>query len=93
MYLLGEAEPRPRKRYMLPKIHKDRRNWSIPFLIPPGCPIASDCGSETYFTAAFLDSYLNPLSIKHQSYLKDAYHFIDKVKQIVVPHMTILKGR
>lgn len=90
MYLLGEAEPRPRKFYTLPKIHKERQKWSVPFLIPPGRPIVSDCGSETYFTAAFLDSYLNPLSVKHSSYLKDTFHFIDKVKQIIVPPTAIL---
>ncbi|KAF7693726.1 hypothetical protein HF521_007479, partial [Silurus meridionalis] len=70
-YLLGDTEPRSRRFYMLPKIHKDPAKWSKPNEIPPGRPIVSDCGSETYYTAEFLDFYLNPLSTSHPSYLKD----------------------
>lgn len=84
-YLLGSSEPRGRLFYMLPKIHKEPTKWSIPFQVPPGRPIVSDCDSETYYTAEYLDHFLNPLSIRHASYIKDTYDFVEKVKQIEVP--------
>lgn len=84
-YLLGKEEPRARLFYMLPKIHKDPAKWSKPFEIPQGRPIVSDCSSETYYTAEYLDYYLNPLSTKHPSYLKDTYHFVEKIKQLDIP--------
>ena len=46
---------------MLPKIHKDPAAWSRPSEIPPGRPIVSDCSSETYNTAEYLDHYVPPL--------------------------------
>uniref|UniRef100_A0A8C9ZUU2 Uncharacterized protein n=1 Tax=Sander lucioperca TaxID=283035 RepID=A0A8C9ZUU2_SANLU len=36
---------------------------------PPGRPIVSDCESETYRTAEYIDYYLNPLSIFFPSFL------------------------
>lgn len=84
-YLKGECEPRARRFYLLPKIHKDPQKWTIPFEIPPGRPIVSDCGSETYQTAEFIDYFLNPLSTKHSSYIKDTYHFISIIKQLKLP--------
>lgn len=83
-YLIGQGEPRQRRFYILPKIHKDPDKWTVPFTVPPGRPIVSDCGSETYFTAEYLDYFLNPLSIKHPSYIRDTYHFIEIVKNIRV---------
>ena len=71
-YLKGELEPRERRFYILPKIHKDPKKLTIPFEVPPGRPIVSDCGSETYFTAQYLDYYLNPLSVKHPAYVNDS---------------------
>uniref|UniRef100_A0A3B3YXP6 Uncharacterized protein n=1 Tax=Poecilia mexicana TaxID=48701 RepID=A0A3B3YXP6_9TELE len=68
-YLLGSKEPRARLFYMLPKIHKDPASWAVPFETPPGRPIVSDCDSEMYFTAEYLDHFLNPLSTKHASYM------------------------
>lgn len=84
-YLTGELEPRPRRFYILPKIHKDPNQWIVPHQIPPGRPIVSDCGSETYYTAEYLDYYLNPLSVRHPAYVKDTYHFIDIVKALKIP--------
>lgn len=89
-YLIGNNEPRPRQFYLLPKIHKSPDKWSKPHEIPPGRPIVSDCGSETYFTAEFLDSYLNPLSTRHSSYLRDTYDFISKIKQLSIPPSSYL---
>lgn len=89
-YLIGDSEIRPRRFYLLPKIHKPPISWSRPFIIPSGRPIVSDCSSETYKIAEYLDFFLNPLSITHSSYLKDTYDFIDKVKNIHVPADSIL---
>ena len=89
-YLLGNPEPRARSYYMLPKIHKDPTKWSIPHEIPPGRPIISDCDSETYYTAEYIDYYLNPLSNKHPSYIKDTFDFVNIVKQLHIPPESIL---
>uniref|UniRef100_A0A671SLA0 Uncharacterized protein n=1 Tax=Sinocyclocheilus anshuiensis TaxID=1608454 RepID=A0A671SLA0_9TELE len=61
-YLSGPAVPRARRFYLLPKIHKERKKWSLPGKIPPGRPIVSDCNSETYNTAEFIEYHLNPIS-------------------------------
>ena len=89
-YLIGESEPRARRFYLLPKIHKDPSKWSQPFIIPPGRPIVSDCNSETYRSAAFIDYYLNPLAKKHDSYIKDTYDFTEKIKKLTIPTDAIL---
>lgn len=84
-YLKGDLQPRERRFYILPKIHKDPKSWTVPYEVPPGRPIVSDCGSETYYTAEYLDFYLNPLSTRHPAYLKDTYHFINIVKGLWIP--------
>ena len=90
-YLLGgDEDPKARRFYILPKIHKDPATWTVPFVIPPGRPIVSDCGSETYRTTEYLDFFLNPLSTRHPSYIKDTYHFISLVKNIQVPPGSLL---
>lgn len=89
-YLQGNKEPRMRRFYLLPKIHKRKETWSLPFCIPPGRPIVSDCESETYFTAEFIDYYLNPLSTLHPSYIKDTYDFVEKIRSIIVPPSAFL---
>ena len=83
-YLAGEVRPRPRRFYLLPKVHKPRDKWSNPFM-PPGRPIVSDSGSESHRVAEFIDFYLNPLSMKHFSYIRDTYDFLEKVKGLRVP--------
>lgn len=84
-YLIGDVQPRERRFYILPKIHKDPEKWTVPFQVPPGRPIVSDCNSETYFTAEFLDFYLNPLSIRHPAYIKDTYHFLEIIQNLRLP--------
>lgn len=83
-YLAGKRQPRHRRFYTLPKIHKNPRSWTIPFKIPPGRPIVSDCGSETYHTAEYLDHFLNPLSTLHPAYIKDTYAFIKLIKSLKI---------
>lgn len=89
-YLMGDSETRARIFYMLPKIHKDPTKWSRPNEIPPGRPIVSDCSSETYHTAEYIDSFLNPLSMTHPSYIKDTYHFVNLIKDLIIPQNAIL---
>lgn len=84
-YLMGSDNPRPRLFYLLPKIHKDPKSWSIPFETPPGRPIVSDCGSDTYATAEYIEHFLNPLSTQHPSYIKDSYDFIGKIRSLHLP--------
>jgi len=40
---------------------------------------------ETYQTAEFIHYFLNPLSVKHPSHLKDTYHFISIIKDLDIP--------
>ena len=89
-YLMGNNTNRPRLFYLLPKIHKDVAKWSIPGEVPPGRPVVSDCESETYYISEYIEYYLNPISQKHPSYLKDTYHFIEKLDQITVPQTAFL---
>ncbi len=84
-YLKGPIEPRIRRFYILPKIHKEKEKWTIPYVVPPGRPIVSDCSSETYATAEYVEFYLTPLSTKHPSYVKDTKHFIESVRALDVP--------
>lgn len=90
VYLYGEDPPRPRKFYLLPKIHKDPVTWTIPHKVPPGRPIVSDCGSESCRIAEYIDSFLGPLSQTHDSYIKDTYAFVDKLKTVEFPHGAML---
>ena len=89
-FLLGDAQPRPRRFYLLPKIHKAGDKWTVPHKIPPGRPIVSDCNSETYLTAKFIDHYLNPLSVLHDSYIKDTFDFVTKIKALKIPPSAFL---
>uniref|UniRef100_A0A671VT22 Uncharacterized protein n=1 Tax=Sparus aurata TaxID=8175 RepID=A0A671VT22_SPAAU len=63
-YLYGSEKPRQRLFYLLPKIHKAPESWTVPFKIPTGRPIVSDCGSESYRVAEYIDYYINPLAHK-----------------------------
>lgn len=78
-YLMGQAPYRTRLFYTLPKIHKEQKHWINN--IPPGRPIVSDCGSESYGIAEYLDHFLSPLANKHPSYIKNTTDFIQKVRQ------------
>ncbi|KAI2647985.1 hypothetical protein H4Q32_026593 [Labeo rohita] len=88
-YLIGEQIPRSRRFYILPKIHKPRDTWPTPNM-PPGRLTVSDCGSESYRIAEFIDFYLNPLSTKHKSYIKDTYDFVEKIKKEQIPPQSFL---
>lgn len=84
-----ENECRQRRFYLLPKIHKDRATWPSPRM-PAGRPIVSDCRSESYNISEYIEHYITPLGKKHPSYLKDTYHFIEKVRGKIVPKDCLL---
>ena len=59
-YLSGPEDPRHRIFYLLPKIHKDRRKWTIADKMPEGRPIVSDVESESYRISQLLEQFLTP---------------------------------
>jgi hypothetical protein len=89
-YLSVQENPRNRLFYLLPKIHKDRDLWNHNQKVPPGRPIVSDCGSDTYRVSEYIDDFLKPLAVKHPSYIKDTYHFLERLKEIHVPPNALL---
>ena len=78
-YLKASDFDKQRYFYLLPKVHKDRIKWPNPQM-PEGRPIVADCGSESYRISKYIDYFLQPLAIKHDSYLKDTYDFISKIR-------------
>lgn len=90
LYLAPKEVPRPRRFYLLPKIHKDMSKWTIKNKMPPGRPIVSDCSSESYRIAEYLDKILQPLSNKHASYIKNTDDFLEKVRNLEVPENAYL---
>ena len=74
--------PRERRFYLLPKVHKDRSKWAYNHLTPPGRPIVSDCNSDTYNISKYIDYFLNPLATAHPSYIKDTTDFLLKLSNI-----------
>lgn len=89
-YLSPPVIPRPRRFYMLPKIHKDQLSWSIPSKTPPGRPIVSNCDSETDKIAEFIETFLQQKSQSHPSYIKDTSDFISKIKALQIPENALL---
>jgi hypothetical protein len=89
-YLAGPHEPRLRRFYILPKIHKDPLTWTIPHRMPQGRPIVSDVESESYRISAYVESFLTPLSCRHESYIKNSYDFIDKIRDLNISANTYL---
>ena len=75
--------------YLLPKIHKKREAWPHPFC-PPGRPIVADVSTESSRICAYIDHFLQPLSILHPAYIKDTYHFVNKVRNQQVPPDSLL---
>ena len=84
--------PRPwisRYFYLLPKVHKERHKWLDPN-VPEGRPIVADCGSESYKISQYVDYFLKPLAIKHESDIKDTYHFISQIQNLKVEENWLL---
>ena len=83
-YLKPPETPKIRQFYLLPKIHKERNKWTKP-TVPPGRPIVSDCASDTYGIAEFIDCYLKPIANKHPLYVKDTPDFLHKIRSTKIP--------
>jgi hypothetical protein len=79
-FLSGPDTPRHRIFYLLPKIHKNKSKWTIPDKMPEGRPIVSDVESESYRVSQMLEHFLTPLAIKHETYLKNTYDFVEKIR-------------
>jgi len=78
--------------YLLPKIHKPITSWPDPHM-PAGRPIVSDCGSESSKICEFIDHFLQPVSTKHEFFIKDTYEFISKVwDQIIDPSWLLISA-
>jgi len=74
--------------YLLPKIHKAQSCW--PQLdMPPGRPIVADVNTESSRVCTFIDHFLQPLS-NRPSYLKDTYHFINKIRNCEIQPSDLL---
>ena len=89
-HICPKPNARPRRLYLLPKIHKNIRSWTIPGAMPPGRPIISDTRSMTYQLAKYIDRIITPFSITHQSYIKDTEDFLNKLKNTQFPNDAIL---
>ncbi|KAK2143668.1 hypothetical protein LSH36_823g02003 [Paralvinella palmiformis] len=57
--------------------------------MPPGRPIVSDCNLSKN-VASFIDSILKPPAMKHPSYIKNTYDFVDKIAKLVIPDGCLL---
>ena len=79
-YLAPPPNPRPRRLYTIPKIHKPPQDWPFPYCIPPGRPIVSDINSESYHIAEYINHFLQPLASAQTSYIKDSFHFLTLIK-------------
>ena len=90
LYLRPSPDSRPRRMYMLPKIHKSLDKWPFPNKMPPGRPIISDCSSESYAVSEYIDHFLQDISRTHASYVKDSSDFISKLGNVKTKPDTLL---
>lgn len=88
-FLSASNDDRPRRFYLLPKIHKPKDKWPFPDM-PDGRPIVSDTNSESCRIAKYIDYFLRPISSKHPAYLKDTYDFVSKIRGQPIPMGAIL---
>ena len=79
-FKVDNEDPRSRRFYLLPKIHKPPASWPVPYKVPPGRPIVSDVNSENYILSSFIDHHLAPLATTHSSYIRDTWDFLSKLR-------------
>ena len=77
----GQNPPRIPEFYTLTKIHKPT---------PVGRPIVSGSGGPTERISSFVDSLLQPIAKKQESYIKDTTHFINFIENTLLPNNAIL---
>ena len=86
-FLLTDKNFIQRSFYLLPKIHKTE--WSVPNYQPKGRPIVNCKLSETHKIAIFIDHFLQPIVQQSNSYIKDSFNFISKIKNLHVNNTDI----
>ena len=74
-------QPRIPEFYTLTKIHKKT---------PVGRPIVSGSSGPTERISSFVDSLLQPIATKQESYLKDTTDFINFIENTQIPDDVIL---
>lgn len=84
-FLRASDKDRQRIFYVLPKIHKPPDSWPQPGRMPEGRPIVSDCASESYRVSKYIDAFLRPISVRHRSYIRDTYDFVEKIRSTPIP--------
>lgn len=88
-FLTPPEFPRPRLFYLLPKTHKPPSSWPTNDM-PPGRPIISNCGSETNHIAKYIDFFLEQISNKHPSFIKNSFEFKQKICSKIIPPNALL---
>lgn len=89
-FLSGPEDATSRTFYLLPKIHKKPETWPQPKKMPEGRPIVSDVNSETYRISEYLDYFINPLATKHDTYVKNTYDFVNKIRNFAITSNCLL---
>ena len=87
-YLIPPPDPRPRRLYTLPKIHKPPEKWINGN--PVVTPILSAIESKCYNVSKFIDHYLKPIATKHDSYIRDTTDFLNKLKTVTASPKALL---
>ena len=77
----GQKPPRIPEFYTLIKIHKNR---------PVGRPIVSGSSGQTERISSFVDSLLQPITQKQESYMKDTTHFTKFIENTPLPDGAVL---
>ena len=77
----GQNPPRIPEFYTRTKIHKPT---------PVGRPIVSGSGGSTERISNFVDSLLQPIAKKQESYIQDTTHFINFIENTPLPDNAIL---
>ena len=88
-YLQPPREPRRRRFYLLPKIHKEKEKWPQTNM-PEGRPIVSDCNSESHCVSRYIDHFIKPLSQLHDTFIRDTYDFVQKIRDKPLPEGALL---
>ena len=78
---IGLKQPRIPEFYTLTKIHKKT---------PVGRPIVSGSSGPTERISSLVDSLLQPVVIKQESYIKDTTDFINFIENTQIPDNVVL---
>ena len=79
--LLPPEKYKPRRFFLLPKVHKSE--WPDEEM-PPGRPIVSDVDSVSRPCASFLEHFLAPIAQSAPSYLRDSHHLLALLQHITL---------